>query len=458
MPKKYVKLSPRDITYFELVKQYEKIANKYKPQVATILEAYRDKSIRNKTTAQHRVNDILSSSNHEEVAISTKTNENIKLTKKINQLEEELKQMYIERNKRREEAAKKFQRFYRGRPAIEITEGERALNGNVREIIATIHKTGKDNPKTIVAKTLIQALRKIPKGHKFKIWAHVERLFDNDTFYHRNTKPFTNDNLDEFVDALDEVFGVQSAGLVSDTGSTITYNVSFLPSGGKHTTSRQREDILNKKSVIRVRNNDNNCFWYALAYLLNPKDKHIRKPERSNYRFRIASELARKCKLNMDMKMTISLPTIGIVEQALDINIYVINLSNIPILGSSINIWDVLIYKSDDRGREKYFLLYDDIAEHFDAITNIKACMACDHFCFKCFKTFTDTTAFDNHECGVCVKAKKRKIRHEKKMVNELDHYLRTGFTKGGAEEITFRIKKRKDRRNCLMKYYIKDV
>ena len=62
MPKTSVKLSPRDITYFELVKQYKKIANKYKPQVATILEAYRDKSIRNKTTAQHRVNDILSSS------------------------------------------------------------------------------------------------------------------------------------------------------------------------------------------------------------------------------------------------------------------------------------------------------------------------------------------------------------------------------------------------------------
>ena len=55
--------------------------------------------------------------------------------------------------------------------------------------------------------------------------------------------------------------------------------------------------------------------------------------------------------------MTISLPTIGIVEQALDIHIYVINLSNIPILGSSINIWDILIYKSDDRGKEKYFFI-----------------------------------------------------------------------------------------------------
>ena len=96
-------------------------------------------------------------------------------------------------------------------------------------------------------------------------------MFDDDSFYHRNTQPSDSDNLAEFADALDEAFDIQSPGLVSDTGSTITYNVSFLPSGGKHTTSRLREDVLNKKSVIKGINNDNNCFWYALAYLINPK-------------------------------------------------------------------------------------------------------------------------------------------------------------------------------------------
>ena len=175
-------------------------------------------------------------------------------------------------------------------------------------------------------------MKKIPKGQKFKIWAHVERVFDDDSFYHRNTNAFDSDNMGEVIDELDQAFDIQSAALVSDTVSTITYNVSFLPSGGKHTTSRLREDILNKISVIRVVNNDDNCLWYALVYLMNPKDKDIRKKDRTTYRFKIASELARKCKLNMNMKMTISLPTIGIVEQALDIKIYVINLSKIPIL------------------------------------------------------------------------------------------------------------------------------
>ena len=96
---------------------------------------------------------------------------------------------------------------------------------------------------------------------------------------------------------------------------------------------------------------------------------------------------------------------------------------------------------------ETYVLLYG-LAEHFDAITNIKAFMACDHLCCKCFRTFTDDDAFDNHECGMCVKAKKRKVRHEKKMVNELAHYLQSGVSKGGQEEIAFRTQQVKSEKN----------
>ena len=58
------------------------------------------------------------------------------------------------------------------------------------------------------------------------------------------------------------------------------------------------------------------------------------------------------------------------------------------------------------------------------------------------FKAFTDDEAFDNHVCGICVKAKKRKVRHEKKLVNELAHYLQSGVSKGGQDEIAFRTQK----------------
>ena len=61
------------------------------------------------------------------------------MEKQVTRREQELKHMYIERNKRRDEASKTLQRFSRGRPTVEITEGERALNGNAKELIATIH-------------------------------------------------------------------------------------------------------------------------------------------------------------------------------------------------------------------------------------------------------------------------------------------------------------------------------
>ena len=64
------------------------------------------------------------------------------------------------------------------------------------------------------------------------------------------------------------------------------------------------------------------------------------------------------------MEMTISLPTIGAVEQASDINIYIIDLANTPIFGSSLNIWDIPLYNSADRGKDNYFQSFDDVDEH----------------------------------------------------------------------------------------------
>jgi hypothetical protein len=47
----------------------------------------------------------------------------------------------------------------------------------------------------------------------------------------------------------------------------IKFNFFLFPAGGKSnsTQSRDRESILNKTSVARIENNDNNCFWYALS-------------------------------------------------------------------------------------------------------------------------------------------------------------------------------------------------
>ena len=60
----------------------------------------------NKATAQHRINEILSGIDKPN---PIRTNGKQKMEKQINKLENELKQMCIERNKRREEASKTLQ-------------------------------------------------------------------------------------------------------------------------------------------------------------------------------------------------------------------------------------------------------------------------------------------------------------------------------------------------------------
>jgi hypothetical protein len=50
----------------------------------------------------------------------------------------------------------------------------------------------------------------------------------------------------------------------------IRFKFLEIPSGaGCATESRKREDIYAKKSVVQIVNEDNNCFWYALAVILN---------------------------------------------------------------------------------------------------------------------------------------------------------------------------------------------
>ena len=63
------------------------------------------------------------------------------------------------------------------------------------------------------------------------------------------------------------------------------------------------------------------------------------------------------------------------IEEALDCNIYIVDMDNIPILGSKIDVWNVLMYKTDDRKKEKYWVLFYN--GHYHAITNIKGFFSC---------------------------------------------------------------------------------
>ena len=77
--------------------------------------------------------------------------------------------------------------------------------------------------------------------------------------------------------------------------SSLVFEYSFLiiPSGRAASTSRERNDILNKKSVLQIINNDNNCFWYGLICVLNPINRSIRDKRNTQARIKPAMELCK---------------------------------------------------------------------------------------------------------------------------------------------------------------------
>ena len=119
-----------------------------------------------------------------------------------------------------------------------------------------------------------------------------------------------------------------------------------------------------KTSVIQIKNDDNNCFWYALAVTLNKDNNDMKNNARPKKRNMLGEQLCHKAKLTWDEP--VSFVYIPLVEEALNINIYVIDLDNLPVLGAAINLWDCLTYKSMDRGTERHWLLMD--GNHYHVI------------------------------------------------------------------------------------------
>ena len=64
------------------------------------------------------------------------------------------------------------------------------------------------------------------------------------------------------------------------------------PSGGTlGTQNRDIDSILNKKSVNRIINNDNNCFWYALLVAMDRNNRALRDNRNTKLRAKEAKNM-----------------------------------------------------------------------------------------------------------------------------------------------------------------------
>ena len=135
----------------------------------------------------------------------------------------------------------------------------------------------------------------------------------------------------------------------------ITYNFAIIPKGAGYIKSKDIDSILIKRSVLQIINDDNNCFWYALACLMNPQNRTIRDHRNILARKKAGMELCKRCKHNWDEPVSFLL--LPIVEYMFDCNICIINRSNIPMLGTTIKLWNCLMYKSENKNKNHYFFI-----------------------------------------------------------------------------------------------------
>ena len=80
----------------------------------------------------------------------------------------------------------------------------------------------------------------------------------------------------ELGDCLKNLRGLlQSKYLASIYLNTLEmrFHFTIIPKGGCGTVDRDLENVYKTKSILKIVNDDNNCFWYAMACMMNPDKK-----------------------------------------------------------------------------------------------------------------------------------------------------------------------------------------
>ena len=318
---------------------------------------------------------------------------------------------------KKQTAIKKIQRSFRKREKFEITE-DQAFQKNVLKITVIPEKVGsilRSDLDAYIARTFLLAKPRFKRIENNNIYATCTLIVFHGMDTHKRhggeliakTKSYKSSELPMFFSEL----VVRILDLVQSDEKAIIKKVEYfianIPAGkGCGTSSREYESIMNKKSVISIINDNNNCFWYAIACLMNPTNRTIRDNRNQKARDKVAMSICNKSKLQWDTP--VRLDSIIFVEKTYNININVIELQNLPILGGSVNIFNSLLYKSDNRDTITHYLLYDSEKVHYNAITDIKAFLGVRSFCSKCLKGFHNKIDYEKHQCDTSVVSKRK--------------------------------------------------
>ena len=281
---------------------------------------------------------------------------------------------------------------------MKVTESTPALKKNTHTIDVKPSYIGKNQDAHIEAlsdKAFTEAKKLIKhKNYKVYTYLHFPSQQGGDDFEVRSN---TFDKADSYM-MLGNVIHKAKELLQSDHEVKLkdfqaAFNFSNIPEGGARSVCRDKLSILNKTSVNRVTNDDNNCFWYALTMLIYANHKSITSIKNGRpIRTQLAMELCAHC--GLEWNKPVSVDEIPKIEKKLDANILILDMEKTPMLNSTIGIYETLMYKNDEvESNKQFWLLHDD--DHYHAINNIKAFLAIEYFCSECRHGYHHKKVFD---------------------------------------------------------------
>ena len=349
-------------------------------------------------------------------------------------------------------AVSKIVRMFGRSIKMKIVKSTDALKKNTHSIEVQPSYVGRNQTGHVDAlldRAFNEAKRKIPYTYKVYTYLKFPSQQGGDDFEVRSS---TYDKADAYR-MLGDVVNKARDLLQSDHEVKLKdFHVSFqfikIPDGGAWCVSRERSDILNKKSVNTVKNNDNNCFWYALTMQVHSTHKDIKCIKMGRkIRATLAKELCTQCGFEWDK--VVSFEDIHTVERKLQIRILILDMEQIPILKTTSSIYNSLMYMSKNhKFTETYWLLHD--VDHYHSINNIKGFLAIEYFCSECLHGFHIKQTFERHSCGETdnTGSKRRKIvqNKSKRIGKDLAHYLHKEAMKGGQDEVEKKLQQELDK------------
>ena len=130
---------------------------------------------------------------------------------------------------------------------------------------------------TLFARSYLEARKKIPKDVDFIIYASLSYIMiiegTLELRMYSSTKSYKSSEIGEFFNNLRDLLKYKYLASVYLRTLEMQFHFTIIPKGGCGTVDRDLESVYKKTSVLKIVNDDNNCFWYAMACMMNPDKK-----------------------------------------------------------------------------------------------------------------------------------------------------------------------------------------